>query len=319
MRKFAVLLMATVMAGTLVLTGCGGNGNQKETTENKITSGENDDKATDNNTGGNKGDDATTEAGDNGADNKDDVKFEDDGVFTKFDKNYTWDENDKVIKLGDGDVMITEPGTYVLSGTLKDGQVSVNVDSTEKVKLVFNGVDITCKDGAPVYIINADKVAITLAEGTTNKLTDGGNPETSDYKGCIFAKDDLSINGAGKLIVKGTVKNGIHCNNDLAIVSGDIEVSAVDNGIKADDSLSIKNATIKVDANDAIKVSDKDDDTKGTFYMEDGKLTLTATDDGITAAVSLTIKGGKVTIAAIDKATNCDGTEDIKDGCVVTK
>ncbi len=303
-KKKLGLMIITAMLVSVTFTGCKDSGEQKQTetkTDEKIT------------TSDSNGEDATTDGG------KQNITFEDEGVFTKFDQDYTWDDSDTFITLGEGDVAITEPGTYVLSGTLKDGQVSVNVDATEKVKLVLNGVEITCKDKAPIYVINADKVAITLAEGTTNKLTDGGNAATSEYKGCIYAKDDLSINGSGKLIVNGNVKNGIHCNNDLAIMSGTIEVKAVDNGIKAGDSLNIKAPVLNVSANDAIKVSDNDDTTKGTFYMEGGELTLTAKDDGITAAISITITGGKATVGAIDKTTNCDGEENIKEGCLITK
>ncbi|MBE5939390.1 MAG: carbohydrate-binding domain-containing protein [Lachnospiraceae bacterium] len=309
-KKFLSLLTVTVMTCALVLAGCSGGGDKP--TENNKTSETNKQTTTKS-----ENQDATEPGEDESetADQSDDT----DSLYSKFDKDDKWDETDTFIELSKGDVIINEPGTYVLSGTLADGQVNINVDATEKVQLVLNGVDITCKDSAPIYVVNADKVVITLAEGTTNVLTDGGNADTSDASGCINSKDDLTINGTGKLIVKGKVKNGIHCNNDLRIMSGTIEISAVDNGIKAKDSLAIKSGTIKIDANDAIKVTDKDDETKGTFYMDGGDVTLTAIDDGLVATVSIKVTGGKLTIVALDKATNCDGTEEIADGCLVKR
>ena len=53
--------------------------------------------------------------------------------------------------------------------------------------------------------------------------------------------------------------------------------------------------------------------------MDGGDVTLTAIDDGLVATVSIKVTGGKLTIVALDKATNCDGTEEIADGCLVKR
>lgn len=248
---------------------------------------------------------------------EEDVVNTEESVFTNYDNTDTWNEDSATyITLSDEDVEITSEGTYVISGTLTDGQIYINVADTDKVQLVLNGADITCSDSAAIFVQNADKVVITLAEDTVNTVTDGGDESTSDADGCIYSKDDLSINGSGKLIVNGTVKNGIDCNNDLKIVSGTIQVTAVDNGIKAKTSISVKAGEITVEAYDGIKVSDKSDTTVGTFYMEGGTVSITAEDDGISAAMDITITAGQAVISAVDKAVNSDGTENITDGCV---
>ena len=305
-KKMISLVMATMMVGILVMTGCSkeeGNNSNVQSESNVNTdknNGINNNNQTNNN--------VTVE------------KLKD--VFTNYDQRDTWDEDEaEAIDLNnviDG-VTISKEGTYILSGTLKDGQIYVDVSSEEKVQLVLNGVDINCASSAAIFVENADKVAITLAEGSTNTLTDGGNAETSDADGCIYSKDDLSINGTGKLIVNGKVSNGIDCNNDIKICGGNIEVNAVNNGIKAKQSISIKNGIIKIEADDAIKVSDKSDDTVGTFYMEGGEMDLVATDDGITATISITVAGGKITSDVDGKNTNCDGVEKIATGCLIKK
>ena len=38
---------------------------------------------------------------------------------------------------------ITDEGTYLLTGTLHDGQIIVNAEESDKVQLVLNGVNIT--------------------------------------------------------------------------------------------------------------------------------------------------------------------------------
>ena len=296
-RQLVCMAMVTVM---MAMTGCSNDRNQSDVNQNQQTSAQSGtDEEADKNTGNESGNTKVT--------------------FTKFDKDATWDETAIAVDVSSGDVSIEEGGSYILSGTLSDGQVYVNVDSQEKVQLVLNGVNITCKDSAAIFIENADKVSITLAEGTENVLTDGGDAATTNADGCIYSKDDISINGTGSLVVNGTVSNGIDCNNDLKIVSGNITVNAVNNGIKAKQSISIKDGNIKVEAEDCVKASDKSDETEGTFYMEGGNMELKASDDGISATVSIDITGGKVTMDVVGKKTNCDGTESIADGCVVEK
>ena len=76
-------------------------------------------------------------------------------------------------------ITITAPGTYVVSGTLNDGQIVVDSDDRGTVRLVLNGADITCSTSAPIYVKNADKTIITLADGTENRVTDGYLPTPS--------------------------------------------------------------------------------------------------------------------------------------------
>lgn len=61
--------------------------------------------------------------------------------------------------LVDGSVItITGEGDYILNGVLSDGQIVVDVDKTEKVQLVLDGVNITSKTSAAIYVKKADKV-----------------------------------------------------------------------------------------------------------------------------------------------------------------
>lgn len=106
----------------------------------------------------------------------------------------------------DGAVTITAAGTYVVSGTLDDGQLIVNAGENDKVQIVLNGASIHCEDHAAIYVRQADKVFLTLAEGTENALSDGTDyvlsaDEESNVDGVIFSKADLTINGGGSLTV----------------------------------------------------------------------------------------------------------------------
>ena len=71
-------------------------------------------------------------------------------------------------------VTITTEGTYILSGTLT-GQIVVAADDAARIQIVLNGVTITNAGSAAIYVKSADKVFITLADGSEKKATtDGG-------------------------------------------------------------------------------------------------------------------------------------------------
>lgn len=221
-------------------------------------------------------------------------------------------------------VIIQKPGTYVVSGTLTDGQLRVEVTKDDKVEIEFKGVEITNSNGPAFYAVSADKVVIELKKDTTNILTDSKTYDTSDGdeepNACLFSKDDLTIKGKGSLIVNGNCNNGIATKDDLKISGGDITVKAAKNGIRGNDSITIKDGTIKVDAiKDGFKVSNEEDPEKGFFLMESGTVEVDAGDDAIQAVTSVTIQGGTVTYRADSKDIKCDGTISVADGVMKEK
>ena len=93
-------------------------------------------------------------------------------------------------------VTITEAGTYVLSGTLTDGCIDVNVSGKGTVRLILNGVNITSGTTAPFIVEDAKKVVVTLADGTTNTFTDSTRVavDDEDYSAAVYSKADLTFN-----------------------------------------------------------------------------------------------------------------------------
>ncbi len=118
-------------------------------------------------------------------------------------------------------VTISSAGIYQISGTLTDGQVIVDTQDEEDVTLILAGVDITSQSSAPIYIVSAEKVILTLAAGFENVITDGDSTvnldENSEPNAAIFSKDDLTINGEGSLTVNANYNNGIASKDDLKI------------------------------------------------------------------------------------------------------
>ena len=257
-------------------------------------------------------------------------------VFTKFDQRDNWTEaviitfnNDGVLINGSGvtaegtTVRITAPGTYLLSGACDNGQVIVELGKEEKAQLVLGGLTLTCPDSAPLYVISADKVSLTLAPGSVNTLTDGAvytRAFEKAPKGCISSRDDLTVNGSGALTVNGLNNNGIDCHNDLKILSGTIDVTAVKNALKGDDSVAIKDGVLTLNAGkDGIKADNADEPGKGYVYVAGGQITITAGDDAIQGQQDVTVSGGTITVDAQGKTINSKGTQEITTGVISKK
>ena len=203
-------------------------------------------------------------------------------------------------------VTITSEGVYIVSGTLTDGQIIVDADDEAKVQIVLNGASVTSNDSAALYVKSADKVFVTTAEGTDNLLANGGSftaDGDTNIDGAVFAKDDITFNGSGSLVIESPAGHGIVGKDDVKIAGGTVTVNAAKHGIQANDSVRIAEAAVTVNAEekDGIHVSDNADEEEGTtsdsfFYMADGSLTISAGDDGIHADAEALIEGGRIEI-----------------------
>lgn len=262
---------------------------------------------------------------------------EDSGYFTTNDQNTAWTAATAITLSGDtatvsgsgayangGSVTIASAGYYDVTGTLTDGSLIVDAGKNAKVFLRLNGVTITCSDDAAIRVDQADKVFLTLAEGTENTVTSGENYSEAALAdktdGAIFAHDDLTINGSGALTVTAAYKHGIAANDSLRITGGKITVTAPADTVHVNDSLHITGADITLSAGDDAIHSDTSVAILGgsitvntccegieapEILVEDGAVTVTSTDDGINACgtetsdgslPSVTISGGTVTL-----------------------
>lgn len=198
----------------------------------------------------------------------------------------------------DNKITITAAGTYVVSGKLDNGQIIVDSQDEGTVRIVLNGVEITCKDSAPIYVKSAGKAVVSLVEGTENTITDGTSytleDETTDEpNSALFSKDDLTINGAGKLTVNGNYNNGITSKDDLKITGGTIVIKSADDGIMGKDMVAVKDGNITVTAGgDGIKSTNDAEEGKGIVAIEGGTFNITSTNDGIQAQTSVLVTAG---------------------------
>ena len=208
----------------------------------------------------------------------------------------------------DGVITISDEGTYVISGSIDDGQILVEAEDSDKVQLVLNGVTIHCSDNAPIYIKSADKVFITLEKNAINTLTDNTeyiqDDETS-VDGVIYSTSDLTINGEGTLNITANYKHGIVSKDDLVITGGIFNITAVKDAFNGKDCVKIKDGTFKLSASagNGIQSKNGDDSTKGYVYIEGGTIAITESKEGIEGTVII-IKDGVIDITATDDGLN---------------
>ena len=292
-RIIAILLMLT-----LILTGCGNNSqpNGTEPGNNSVSEG----------TTGNGGESS----------NADPVNVDfsqtDGDMFTERDKKAEYDASKAVtiqlngtsatassdsVQINGSTVIIKEEATYVISGIL-NGMVVVDAPDTAKLQLVFNGVDITSETSAALYVLEADKVFVTLVDGTTNTLANGGSfvaIDDNNIDGALFSKQDLTLNGSGSLTVTSPAGHGIVCKDDLVITGGTYVVNSASHGLDANDSVRIENAALTIDAGkDAIHCENSDDAEKGFIYISGGTIKAEAEGDGIAASAYMQIESGTI-------------------------
>ncbi len=238
-----------------------------------------------------------------------------------------------------GEVLINAKGDYVLSGSLR-GQILIEAPEEDKVRLILNGVSIVSDLGPAIYEKRADKLIITLAEGSVNELTAGAAITDDDdtIGAALYAEDDLSVNGAGELRAVSAAKHGIQSKADLIIADGVISVEAASDGIRGRNSVLVLGGSIRIKADgDGITATREDKDGKGWVLLDGGSFDITTGDGAgavrasansqmgrggwvgrgypaqtqadsgvsqkaIKAAATLTVQGGSYTIDSADDA-----------------
>ncbi len=236
-------------------------------------------------------------------------------LFTNRDKEIGYDESECIlITLADGastcdsgavsisgdTITIAQEGTYILRGSLTDGQVQVNVSNSDKVQLVLDGASITNASSAAIYVKQADKVFVTLADDSSNTLAVTGEfvaIDDNNIDGAIFSKSDLTLNGNGTLTVDCAEGHGIVSKDDLIITSGTYVITAGGNGLSGQDSVRIADGNFTITAdNDGIHSENEDDATRGYIYIADGNFTITANNlngsEGLDASYIIQLDGG---------------------------
>lgn len=214
--------------------------------------------------------------------------------YSDRDRSGAWDEDDVVARIAlngsaadvqgegaafaDGILTVTAEGVYVLTGEL-DGSILVDAGDGDKVQLVLQDAAVRSADGPAIRILSADKVFLTVPEGSAASLSDSEAytlPEGEDEpNACLYSKADLTLNGAGSLTVTGNYRHAVNSKDDLIITCGALNVTAVEDGLRGKDGVGIDAGEISVTCG-------------GDGVHSSG--------DGVQAATILQLRGGSVSL-----------------------
>lgn len=235
------------------------------------------------------------------------------------------------VEVADGEISIVKGGTYLITGTLSDGNVVVNAPD-EEVVLVLDQAEITSSDTSALYVYKSEETTVYLAEGSTNTLTDAtsysydgeyASEDDDEPNACVYSKSDLVIAGKGTLTVKANYKNGITGKDDLVIENATVTVDAVNHGVTGKDDCIVKNADLTITSTkDALRSTNDSDEEKGNIVVTGSGLKIDSDEDGIQAENILVMNestcdiktgnGGNVTKKAGNMAMETPGADRMK-------
>lgn len=246
-----------------------------------------------------------------------------------------------------GNVVVTATGSgiqYMVSGSTSNG--SLKIYSDKKFLVTLNNATIINLTGPAVNIQSKKRAFISVADGTTNTLSDGATyaSSTEDQKGTIFSEGQIVFGGTGTLKVSGNYKHAICSDDYVRIVSGNININrSVSDGIHTNNAVFVDGGTINITAG-----SDGIEAEAGNIIINGGNLNITSggkgirtsytgtdgsiaryivinggninvkstTDEGISSKGSLTINKGNISSFASDDAFKADSAIYVNGGYV---
>lgn len=308
MKKFWSLILVFTVLFSVASCGSGMNNETPKETETQSISGNISDKTL------NEGDDKTIYEGAEGSAEESETASNasslpnDEDMFTKNDLSteYDGEEAEQITLSGSENVILTEENTYVLSGSLDCARLIVDADKSAKIRLVFDGVSIENSGSAALYVKQADKVFITLADGSENTLASYGEfvqTDDNNIDGAIFSKDDLTLGGTGSLNIVCENGNGIVSKDDLVITGGKYVIDAASHGLEGKDSVRISDGNFTINAGKDGIHSENDDASLGYVYIENGDFVIDCDGDGISSSLEIKINGGSFDITSGDRSS----------------
>jgi hypothetical protein len=220
-------------------------------------------------------------------------------------------------------IKITSSGTYVISGSCSDGNITVKKGTTGVV-LVLEDLDLASTAGATVSVNKEAEVKIIISGNVV--LTDNENPDdeySSDadvadaYDGAALkakANSQVYVTGDGTLTINGNAKNGIKAGDDSSLIFDGVTVNitAVNDGINGNYDVTLLSGTFNIAAgDDAIHA-----DHILTIGSEDGSgptIRVTESTEGIEGTV-VNVLGGDISIVSSDDAINAANADGVYEG-----
>ena len=200
------------------------------------------------------------------------------------------------------DADVASEYTYTLQGNSTSG--CFYHAGAYKMTLALNGVNLTNPDSAAINIQNSKRIAVQLADGTSNTLADG---TASTKKAAFLVKGHAEFSKGGSLTITGNKKHALACNEYMEVKKtlGNITItSAVADAINVVQYFQMNGGNVNIIScgDDGIQV-DAEDTSDGTLdghvLIQGGTLTINASADAtkcIKAEGNVDITGGTLTL-----------------------
>ncbi len=235
-------------------------------------------------------------------------------------------ENAEYITVSDenSQVKISDSGTYVVTGSSSNGNITVKKGTTGVV-LVLEDLDLTSTTGATVAVNKEAQVKIIISGNVT--LTDAENPDDENsadaavvdaFDGAAMkfkANSQVYITGDGVLTINGSAKNGIKTGDDSSLIFDGgvtVNITAANDGINGNYDVTLLNGNFTIAAgDDAIHA-----DHILTVGSQDGTgptIRVTGSNEGLEGTV-VNVFGGDITIHSTDDAINAANGDGLYEG-----
>lgn len=234
----------------------------------------------------------------------------------------------------DNVINIKKSGTYEFSGTLTDGQITVDTNNINgDVVILLNNANITCKNAPAIFVYNKEtdssvcNVIIKTEKDSQNYISgglikqsvenwpdqekiaysieksysdEGQYFERYKYDGAISSDISLTFEGEGTLTIESQ-REGIEVKRNITINSGNYIINSTEDGMNAaqdnESIITINGGTILVNTS---KDGPQGDgiDSNGYLYINGGELYIfsnpTSQDSGLDSDLGIYINGGKI-------------------------
>lgn len=198
-------------------------------------------------------------------------------------------------------VVLSQGGTYLLSGTLEDAQLVLDVPAGETVRLVLRGVDMHSEHGPVILSKGGCTVVLVLEDGTENTLTDGKSylyTATAKQDAAVSVEGDLLLTGGGSLTVDAAHYDAILSRGALVMAQGNVTVTAWRDGLIGSKSLTVSGGRLSVTSGVAALSVPAQKSGQGDLTLSGGQVTIISGGDGAAAAGTLSVTGGELLIVS---------------------
>lgn len=199
-------------------------------------------------------------------------------------------------------VVLSQGGTYLLSGTLEDAQLVLDAPAGETVRLVLRGVNMHFEHGPVILSKGTGTVVLVLEDGTENTITDGRTylytTAAAGQEAVVSTGGDLLITGEGSLSVQAAHNDAVCSRGTLCMAGGNVTVTAWRNGFIGEKSLTVSGGRLSATCGDTGLSASGKKTGSGELTISGGVVTLFTGGNGAAASGVLSVTGGETLVVS---------------------